>query len=515
MRVDTNIVKMPDCLMPRLQEAADSGMSDSEVLSILWSMTPRPLRTPDCWADILNELFGVPQDLAIRASSVDAPVIHFRANMHRIAEALWPWLHRVLRGADNVATVAAVGLDTRRQFAAIREEMDGRARAVVPRSRKRFEAAVREAYRIAGYEPPPMLWFNGIGSGSLFLNMCCGEGANRKNLIARLPCTDAEPNTHEHLLKQAFDGLRSVLADMDEGECLRRISRRRIGPSVLHRMNVKLLRPVEVRRDPVRSRRLSSAVLEETAGAVAPRLEIEGSVQSVVIGAMGESLDELAGRRPGGTALFHGIFLEQWARLAGLVRCNRAAGMDPAPALAYLQDIVCELVDHGYWFFPGEKLCIACDGPTSVHFEDGLLHNRSAAAVEFADGLGAFALGGFYVPSFVVREPESITVRRIRGERNAEVRRIMIDVYGRGRYLSETGAKVVDMDMVDVVAGDASFGAMPRALMRDRDGDTWLVGTDGSTRRVCYMRVPPAVRSCSEAHKRLAGMDECEIIASS
>ena len=91
----------------------------------------------------------------------------------------------------------------------------------------------------------------------------------------------------------------------------------------------------------------------------------------------------------------------------------------------------------------------------------------------------------------------------------------MIERFGFARYLSESKARVIDMDMVAVSREDESLGSMPRALMEDRDGQRWLVGTDGSTRRVYYMRVPPDVRTCEQAHNAIAGMDEDDIIASS
>ena len=111
--------------------------------------------------------------------------------------------------------------------------------------------------------------------------------------------------------------------------------------------------------------------------------------------------------------------------------------------------------------------------------------------------------------------PHEISVEKIEAEQNAEVRRIMTERFGYGRYLSETGAQVIDMDVIAVNTLDESFGSMPRALMVDKQGQRWLVGTDGSTKRVYYMRAPNEANTCAEAHSALAGFDENQIIASS
>jgi hypothetical protein len=55
------------------------------------------------------------------------------------------------------------------------------------------------------------------------------------------------------------------------------------------------------------------------------------------------------------------------------------------------------------------------------------------------------------------------------------------------------------MDVIAVNSLDEAFGSMPRALMVDKQGQRWLVGTDGSTKRVYYMRAP---RRCQHLRTR-------------
>ena len=175
-----------------------------------------------------------------------------------------------------------------------------------------------------------------------------------------------------------------------------------------------------------------------------------------------------------------------------------------------------ELCETGFWFWPGSRVCVCCERPAALKLDnEGRLHNENGASLAFRDGFEVFSFHDVVLPEYVVMRPHEITVEKIEAEQNAEVRRIMTERFGYGRYLSETGAKVLDMDVIAVNTLDEAFGSMPRALMEDKQGQRWLVGTDGSTKRVYYMRAPREANTCAEAHSALAGFDENQIIASS
>jgi hypothetical protein len=48
--------------------------------------------------------------------------------------------------------------------------------------------------------------------------------------------------------------------------------------------------------------------------------------------------------------------------------------------------------------------------------------------------------------------------------------------------------------------------------MRTKDGQKWLVGSDGSTQRVYYMPVPESAKTCREAHEAICGLDEDKLL---
>jgi len=99
------------------------------------------------------------------------------------------------------------------------------------------------------------------------------------------------------------------------------------------------------------------------------------------------------------------------------------------------------------WFLPHEKICWISERHTVVSKDDaGQLHNESGPAVLYPDGFAIYKIHGVTVPAFVIENSEQITVDVIEAEQNSEVRRCMIDRYGRGKYLKDTGAQVIHQD---------------------------------------------------------------------
>ena len=150
------------------------------------------------------------------------------------------------------------------------------------------------------------------------------------------------------------------------------------------------------------------------------------------------------------------------------------------------------------------EFCIVSDFPEILLVDDrSRPHSDTGPSHRWRDGWELYHIHGVRVAPWIVMSPERITVELIHGETNAEVRRVMRAKYGEGRYLHDTGAKLIDGD----VEG-ARQGAGPRALLEDRDGNRFLVGTDGSTGRVYYMTAPRDAKTCAEAHRALCGFDD-------
>ncbi|PJF38186.1 MAG: hypothetical protein CUN55_18290, partial [Phototrophicales bacterium] len=150
------------------------------------------------------------------------------------------------------------------------------------------------------------------------------------------------------------------------------------------------------------------------------------------------------------------------------------------------------LIESGvYDMLQFKNLCIVVKQPQHVRFDDQKrIHCENDSCIAWDDGYKLYAINGVVVPEKVVLNPETITIQEIQSEENQEKRRIMIERYGADKYLGEIDAQVIDVDIRGV------HGAGPRALMREPNGNQWLVCNDGSTDRVYHLFVPDSIKTC-------------------
>jgi hypothetical protein len=109
---------------------------------------------------------------------------------------------------------------------------------------------------------------------------------------------------------------------------------------------------------------------------------------------------------------------------------------------------------------------------------------------------------GVRVNERIVFHPEQLTAKETLSEKNAEVRRVMIERMGYLRFAQEARAKVLDEDR------DA--GGARQLLSIDLMEDESLVGLScfcPSTGRQYFIRVPPRMTNCREAAAWMAGYD--------
>jgi hypothetical protein len=168
------------------------------------------------------------------------------------------------------------------------------------------------------------------------------------------------------------------------------------------------------------------------------------------------------------------------------------------------------LTENAGWFLPHEHICwisertcrVKQDARWRLHCEDG-------PAVAYPDGWTLYYWHGIRVAPEIIERPETITVAAIDAERNAEVRRVMMNRYGMARYLRDTGAEEIDRDR-------DSKGE--RVLYRKRDGlgVIKMIRLENSTpdalgdRKDYWFRVPPEVTSCRAAVAWMYSLDKPE-----
>ena len=149
----------------------------------------------------------------------------------------------------------------------------------------------------------------------------------------------------------------------------------------------------------------------------------------------------------------------------------------------------------GYWW-PLRGSVIAIEKHSSIHLDEWRrLHCGDDMAIQYPDGWGVYAWKGVLVPKKVIVAPEILTVREIDTENNAEIRRVMLERFGWGRYLDESNSKPVHKD---------KFGFLYRREIPDDEPLVMVkvknktAEPDGSFKDY-FLRVPPEMETAKQA----------------
>jgi len=183
---------------------------------------------------------------------------------------------------------------------------------------------------------------------------------------------------------------------------------------------------------------------------------------------------------PSGGAALHAV-----QRLAGLAGVARSAG----------------------WWWPYADVAILTDRPDELHRDNiGRLHAADTPALHYSDGFALHAWRGMPIPSGLVDRLSRLTYDQIANERNAELRRVMLEHFGYERYLREAGAHKV---------GEDESGVLWRLTFADDEPLTMVEVINSTpepdgTSRIYWLRVPPATRTAREGVAWTFGLTEEE-----
>ena len=110
------------------------------------------------------------------------------------------------------------------------------------------------------------------------------------------------------------------------------------------------------------------------------------------------------------------------------------------------------LAEHTCWVYLQKDTTTVyfCRKPVEVHMQDGLLNNDTGPSVLFADGFSVYSLEGHRVTEQIVMNPKTLTVEQIHRETNADIQAIMVDRFGWGEYVEQTGCKLLDSRHNDI-----------------------------------------------------------------
>jgi hypothetical protein len=162
-----------------------------------------------------------------------------------------------------------------------------------------------------------------------------------------------------------------------------------------------------------------------------------------------------------------------------------------------------ELAKSAGWAIPHRNICWVSERPCKLARDaSGRLHSLTGPAVAYPDGWRVFSVHGVRVPGDIIEQPGSITVARIDSEINAEVRRVMIEIYGAEKFLLDSNSELVSKD---------AFGELYRRTFADDEPLTMVKVRNSTpepdgTVKDYFLRVPPTMTTAHEAVAWTAGM---------
>jgi hypothetical protein len=176
---------------------------------------------------------------------------------------------------------------------------------------------------------------------------------------------------------------------------------------------------------------------------------------------------------------------------------------DGSPALRGLAQVA----RSAGWWWPYERAAVLTERPSRLHRDNlGRLHHADGAALSYPDGWALHAWRGMPIPPALAAELPHVTAERIRKERNAEIRRVMLEHFGFERYLRESKAKRLHSDECGVLWRVELPGDEPLVMVEVVNSTP---EPDGS-RRTYFLRVPPETTRAREAVAWTFGVTEEE-----
>jgi hypothetical protein len=155
-----------------------------------------------------------------------------------------------------------------------------------------------------------------------------------------------------------------------------------------------------------------------------------------------------------------------------------------------------------------EGIAIVSERPLALRRDDrGRPHAADGPAIAWRDGQQVHAWHGVEVESWVIHQPDLITIQRIDAETNVEVRRALVERFGEDRLVREGGSVLVHEDETGRLWRRDAERRPPGtgSWWRPRDEPIVMVEVVNSTpepdgsRKTYFLRVPPTIETAREA----------------
>ncbi|MBD2490739.1 DUF6745 domain-containing protein [Aulosira sp. FACHB-615] len=157
-----------------------------------------------------------------------------------------------------------------------------------------------------------------------------------------------------------------------------------------------------------------------------------------------------------------------------------------------LYQVVQQVLLMGGIIFPFNGFCFVCDRSTKLSFDhEYLLHAEGEAAVQFADGYSIYAYHGVRLPDkYGKLHPEEWQPKWLLEEKNAELRRVLIQGIGYSRIIEQLQAVELDSwQEYTLLKINSDIDIEPISLLKM---------TCPSTQRIHVLRVPPDIKSAQD-----------------
>ncbi|MFI1584954.1 DUF6745 domain-containing protein [Embleya sp. NPDC020630] len=367
--------------------------------------------------------------------------------------------------------------------ATLAESADGWAEvaaAARPADRDAAERGIRAAYRAAGLaEPGKILWYDSPLAAAVAATVVSGAFKPQELAALRLPvrapmASRAGASVRDRIRSASWERARfdavALLGHTGWAQAWGEIAERLWDPTTSLSARI---------RDGIEEAVLSATGTDRgpaRRGTVTPTAPVAREARAATLDALGGQHDAA------------------WlAAFDGLRRCFPR--LDDSPSAAAL-DAVAEVARSAGWWWPYENVVLVAERPTVLHRDESArLHNGEGAALAFPDGFALHAWRGMPVPADFVTTlgpaGSALNAQRIRDEDNAELRRVMLEIYGYDRYLAEVGARPLHRDDTGVLWRIELPGDEPIVMVEVLNSTP---EPDGSI-RVYWLRVPPTTRT--------------------
>lgn len=152
-----------------------------------------------------------------------------------------------------------------------------------------------------------------------------------------------------------------------------------------------------------------------------------------------------------------------------------------------------ETVKTGGGRFLHHRFAVISDFPEILEYdEQDRPHGENGPHAKFRDGCAMYYWHGVQIPAWIMETPDKITAKKILEERNAEVRRVMMEKMTPAKFIRDAKATIVHEDVDQL--------GKPRRLLRvDLPGDEPVVMIEvtnstpepDGTHRLYHLRVDP------------------------